>query len=67
MIARTLGKQIDPRGVSNGIWRKERKGGTIQSELHIRRQSHQIRGVARFATKFGLNLMPGQRRKLSIL
>ena len=70
MIIRTLGKQIDHRRARKGIWGKERKGGTIQSTLQIRRrQSHQIREVARsaMATKFSLHLNPGRRGKLRIL
>lgn len=67
MIIRTLGEQIDPRRTRKGIWGKERKGGTIQSTLQIRRQSHQICRVARSATKFSLHLNPGRRGKLRIL
>ena len=67
MIIRTLGKQIEPRRARKGIWEKERKGGTIQSTMQIRRQSHQIRRVARSATKFSLHLNPGRRGKLRIL
>ena len=67
MIIRTLGKEIESRRARKGIWGKERKGETIQSTLQIRGKGHQIRGVARSATKFCLHESPGKRGAYRIL